>query len=160
MPNQTLLPCPFCESSNTKPHVDDGANWVQCMDCGATGPTLHRYSEDAAPDWNSRIKPVTPERDSVIEECAALMDAKGGKMVNTAWVAESLRALKGKAAVGGSSFAESQIVAAGRALANRNADACGVNRKDNWNIYGNDFIEDARAAIAAAIQSAKGEGNV
>jgi hypothetical protein len=115
MPNQTLLPCPFCESSNTKPHVDDGANWVQCMDCGATGPTLHRYSEDAAPDWNSRIKPVTPERDSVIEECAALMDAKGCKMVNAAWAAEALRALKGKAAVG---------------------------------------------EIDAAIQSAKGEGNV
>jgi hypothetical protein len=43
--------------------------------------------------------PSTPERDSTIEECALLMDAKGGKMVNAAWAAEALRALKGKAAI-------------------------------------------------------------
>jgi hypothetical protein len=46
-------------------------------------------------------------------------------------------------------FTEDQIVTVARALADRSADACNVNREDNWKIYGDDFIEDARAAIAA-----------
>jgi hypothetical protein len=49
---------------------------------------------------------------------------------------------------------EAQISAAGRALADRNADSCGVNRDDNWMIYGGEFIEDARAAFAAAAKAA------
>jgi hypothetical protein len=49
---------------------------------------------------------------------------------------------------------EAQISAAGSALADRSADSCGVNREDNWMIYGSEFIEDARVAFAAAAKAA------
>ena len=39
-----------------------------------------------------------------------------------------------------------------RALSDRYADQCGVDRDDNWKIYGQDFIEDVRAMLAAAPQ--------
>lgn len=45
--------------------------------------------------------------------------------------------------------APEQITAAARALANHNADVCGVNREDNWNIYGDSFVESARIALEA-----------
>ena len=37
-----------------------------------------------------------------------------------------------------------------RILADRNADACNVNREDNWAIYGQDYIDDVTAMLAAA----------
>ena len=46
-------------------------------------------------------------------------------------------------------FTEAQVVAAARALCERNAEVCNVDARDNWNIYGNEFIEDARVALAA-----------
>jgi hypothetical protein len=45
---------------------------------------------------------------------------------------------------------DTQVTAAARVLANRSADQCGVNRDDNWKVYGQDFIDDARAALEAA----------
>lgn len=42
------------------------------------------------------------------------------------------------------------ISAAARVLADRSADACGVNREDNWKIYSEDFMADAKAALEAA----------
>jgi hypothetical protein len=45
---------------------------------------------------------------------------------------------------------EAMISAAARALANRSADVCNVDREDNWKVYSNVFIEDARAALTAA----------
>jgi hypothetical protein len=41
------------------------------------------------------------------------------------------------------------IAAAARALADRSADACGVNRDDNWRLYIDDFTADATAALGA-----------
>ena len=35
----------------------------------------------------------------------------------------------------------------GRILADLNADACGIDRDDNWKIYGDEFISDAGAAL-------------
>lgn len=46
-------------------------------------------------------------------------------------------------------FTEQQISKAARVLADRNAAICNVNKDDNWAIYGNDFIEDVRAIVAA-----------
>lgn len=37
-----------------------------------------------------------------------------------------------------------------RILADRNADACNVNREDNWAIYGRDYIDDVTAMLAAS----------
>ena len=37
-----------------------------------------------------------------------------------------------------------------RILADRNADACNVNREDNWAIHGQDYIDDVTAMLAAA----------
>lgn len=45
---------------------------------------------------------------------------------------------------------EAMISAAARALANRSADVCNVDREHNWKMYSDVFIEDARAALTAA----------
>jgi hypothetical protein len=45
---------------------------------------------------------------------------------------------------------EARVTAAARVLCKRNADACGVNFEDSWKVYGGDFKDDARAALAAA----------
>lgn len=42
------------------------------------------------------------------------------------------------------------VSAMARILADRNADACNVNREDNWAIYGQDYIDDVKAMLAAA----------
>ena len=41
------------------------------------------------------------------------------------------------------------VSAMARILADRNADACNVNREDNWAIYGRDYIDDVAAMLAA-----------
>jgi hypothetical protein len=40
---------------------------------------------------------------------------------------------------------------AARSLADRSADECGVDREDNWMIYGDQFLADADAALRAAL---------
>jgi hypothetical protein len=47
---------------------------------------------------------------------------------------------------------EEMVTRAARTLADISADACNVNREDNWNIYSESFISDARAALIAALQ--------
>lgn len=42
------------------------------------------------------------------------------------------------------------ISKAARVLSDRTADACGIDKDDNWAIYGNEFIADARAVLNAA----------
>ena len=42
------------------------------------------------------------------------------------------------------------VSAMARALSDRQADACNVDRDDQWKLYGNDFIEDVKAMLAAA----------
>lgn len=37
-----------------------------------------------------------------------------------------------------------------RALSDRTADACGVDRDDHWNLYGDEFNDDVRAMLEAA----------
>lgn len=44
---------------------------------------------------------------------------------------------------------EAQITAVARALNKRHAEICNVNEADSWMIQGDDFREDARAALAA-----------
>lgn len=46
---------------------------------------------------------------------------------------------------------EQQISAGGRWLCDQSADACGVNRDDNWKVYGNEYIEEFRGAYNAAV---------
>jgi hypothetical protein len=38
-------------------------------------------------------------------------------------------------------------IKAARILCERSADACGIDRDDNWNIYAEDFKADARAVL-------------
>jgi hypothetical protein len=40
---------------------------------------------------------------------------------------------------------------AARALADRSADECNVDREDNWKAYGDQFVADAHAALSAAL---------
>lgn len=49
-----------------------------------------------------------------------------------------------------SEWTDAQVSAAGRALADRSAAECNVDKDDNWKVYGHDFIEDARLALTAA----------
>ena len=45
---------------------------------------------------------------------------------------------------------DEMVVAAARMLSDRQAAACNVDCGDMWKMHGNDFIEDARAALEAA----------
>jgi hypothetical protein len=38
-------------------------------------------------------------------------------------------------------------IKAARALCDRAADACGIDRNDNWNVYAEDFKADAKAML-------------
>jgi len=38
-----------------------------------------------------------------------------------------------------------------RMLANQQADACGVDREDNWRIYGEEFIADTAEAMSSVL---------
>jgi DNA-binding GntR family transcriptional regulator len=40
-------------------------------------------------------------------------------------------------------------IKAARALCERAADACGIDRNDNWNVYAEDFKADAKAMLDA-----------
>ena len=42
------------------------------------------------------------------------------------------------------------VVAAARVLCNRMADACEVDYEDSWKTYGDDYLDDAKAALDAA----------
>jgi hypothetical protein len=43
------------------------------------------------------------------------------------------------------------IHAAARVLNARASEACCIDEEDSWKIYGNDYIEDAEAALNAAM---------
>lgn len=70
--------------------------------------------------------------------------------------AEVMELLPGAGTAQPRKLTQQQLAEAGRVLADRNADACGVDREDNWKIYGNDFIEDARAVLAAVAVGVEG----
>jgi hypothetical protein len=50
------------------------------------------------------------------------------------------------------------VSAMARVLSDRQADACNVDREDQWKIYGQDFIDDVTAMLAAAPAPGKREG--
>lgn len=45
-------------------------------------------------------------------------------------------------------FTEKQISAVARVLSDRSAYDCGVHKDDNWQVYGEDYLESAKAALA------------
>ena len=45
-------------------------------------------------------------------------------------------------------FTEKQISAVARVLSDRSAYDCGVHKDDNWHVYGKDYLESAKAALA------------
>ena len=51
---------------------------------------------------------------------------------------------------------DEEVAAAARMLSDRQAAACNVDCGDMWKLHGNDFIDDARAALEAA-HGIKGE---
>jgi hypothetical protein len=46
---------------------------------------------------------------------------------------------------------DAMVIRAARALSDRSADSCDVNREDNWNTYVASYVADARAALTAAL---------
>lgn len=51
-----LLPCPFCGGDSDR--ICNGLGWpvVECNQCGARGPCIHRSAESGEyiEDWNTR----------------------------------------------------------------------------------------------------------
>jgi hypothetical protein len=45
---------------------------------------------------------------------------------------------------------DKMVLIAARVMSDRQADACNVNKEDQWKVYGQDFIDDARAMLEAA----------
>jgi hypothetical protein len=56
-PPADLLPCPFCNHVLPIARGDDGTYWVQCVGCGALGPT-RSHRADAVAAWNRRPQPI------------------------------------------------------------------------------------------------------
>lgn len=42
------------------------------------------------------------------------------------------------------------VIVAARVINQRVADTCGIDAEDQWKLYGNDILEDAKAALDAA----------
>ena len=57
-PNEALLPCPFCASTDVKIVTCDGVHFAQCRKCEATGPTGFKRGDEDDADWNSRAQPA------------------------------------------------------------------------------------------------------
>ncbi len=47
---------------------------------------------------------------------------------------------------------EDQIIAGAKALNKRTAEACGVDEGDQWKVYSEEFIKDARIVLTAAFK--------
>ena len=56
-------------------------------------------------------------------------------------------------------LSEQQISAGGRWLCDQSADACGVNRDDNWKVYGSEYIDEFRGAYNAAVKASPAIAN-
>ncbi|WP_446903052.1 hypothetical protein [Burkholderia sp. YIM B11467] len=54
---------------------------------------------------------------------------------------------------------DAMIAAAAKTLSDRSADACNINRDDNWMIYGEQFQQDAMAALEAAEAARAGDAS-
>ncbi|QXG49173.1 hypothetical protein [Pseudomonas viridiflava] len=57
-PNEVLLPCPFCASTDVKIVTADGCHFAQCRKCEATGPTGFKRGDEDDADWNTRAQPA------------------------------------------------------------------------------------------------------
>ena len=53
-------------------------------------------------------------------------------------------------APGVAGLSTAQLSKAARHMSDRSADACGVDREDNWKVYGQEFIQELRDALAEA----------
>jgi len=51
-----IEPCPFCGNDDPQWSADDAETvlWLECDECGATGPTAQTH-EEAADLWNQRM---------------------------------------------------------------------------------------------------------
>lgn len=60
LPELVPLPCPFCGSGGRRLIVDP--DYVQCLECGATGPECDKRGRGFVPPaasveaWNRRLK--------------------------------------------------------------------------------------------------------
>jgi Lar family restriction alleviation protein len=51
-----IEPCPFCGNDDPQWNADNAETvlWLDCPECGATGPTAQTH-EEAADLWNQRM---------------------------------------------------------------------------------------------------------
>lgn len=48
------LPCPFCESRKLTTIGGGDRQWVECLDCGASGPITSKGEMEAERLWHTR----------------------------------------------------------------------------------------------------------
>lgn len=134
----------------------------------AENKRLHKLIDVA----NSFQDALENERDQLRAELAALKGEQGAVATilppdpyderDGIWIsAEDLRAIAALPAgtklytspapqQPGQDVARLDVNKMARALCNRHADACGVDREDQWKFYSQDFIDDAQCMIDAA----------
>lgn len=119
----------------------------QLAEARAALPTTPQRAIDA---WNQRAQP-TAQQGSNVTTCPRL----NGKLCNcAAFCGDYLRAQSVQASQR-VKLTDDMIFAAARALSDENADACNVNKDDNWTFYSDDFYATARIALSAALQEGK-----
>ncbi|HDR9497637.1 TPA: Lar family restriction alleviation protein [Burkholderia cepacia] len=95
MTERELKPCPFCGKQPYVAEEIDPDDWwyVTCQTPGCILPCAggHTSIESAIAKWDSR---TTPDRDSIIEECAALADSMAAGGYPATVIGRDIRALK------------------------------------------------------------------
>jgi Lar family restriction alleviation protein len=74
----TLAPCPFCGAAAHFDHDDNGWNWIECADCGASTNARVSAMDDCKPllaeQWNRRAS-ANPDVSAYIASLVAERDA-------------------------------------------------------------------------------------
>jgi hypothetical protein len=114
---------------------------------------------NAAPVSEAKAQVVIPDEREAFEKWGETLfytacferhesDEYAGRGLQGAWLGWQARAALNAAPVQQVSVPD--VSAMARTLADRSADACNVNREDNWAIHGQDYIDDVTAMLAAA----------
>ena len=120
-------------------------------------------------DWNRRAQPAEAEGVEVVAwgwECfgehvtadrvqAAVLQGDGVELEPLMTVAQHNRILSAWQRTQAAGVPD--VSAMARVLCDRSADGCNVDRDDNWAVYGQEYIEDVQAMLAAALGASTGQ---
>ena len=121
-----LMPCPFCGGNARKVKHSAGSP-------GTTG--YDRWHGVACAGCNACVG----ARDRRFRTSAAAI---------AAWNTRTPQPTRAQA--GATPLTDEMVSKAGRALSDLYATECGIDKDDNWKVYGSDFIETAKLVLEAA----------